>query len=346
MPPVIPAIGDAELLFSRDQRVRLTHLDKVFWPDRGYTKGDLLRYYAAVSRALVPHLRNRAMVMKRYPHGASGPSFFMKRTPNPHPSWLETCAIEHGSGSIIDFPLVQDVPALLWIVNLGCIDLNPWYARCDDYNRPDALYFDLDPGPGASFANVRQVALLVREALTVLGVPCYAKTTGSRGIHIGVPLTRGPLQKTVWQFAKALAQTLEARAPELVTAEYRIAKRPRGRVLVDYNQNAWGRTLASIYSVRPTPRATVSAPVTWDEIERGVELEAFDLETMPARLAAVGDLWRPMLAARGRVDLARIMSDAGQGSTLRPTKATRGARGAAQVVSTRTSARRRGGLQP
>src|SRR5438045_437243 len=140
------------------------------------------------------------MVMKRYPHGAAGEFFFMKRAPSPRPEWIETCSIEHGSGSVIDFPMVQDLASLLWIVNLGCIDLNPWYARCDDVNRPDALWFDLDPVPGTPFAKVRRTALLVRDGLTALGMTCYAKTTGSRGIHVAVPLVRGPLQKQVWAF--------------------------------------------------------------------------------------------------------------------------------------------------
>src|SRR6185503_3698306 len=264
------------------------------------TKGDLLRYYVAVAPWLLPHLRDRAMVMKRYPGGAGGPFFFMKRAPASRPAWIETCAIEHGSGSVIEYPMVQDLLSLLWLVNLGCIDLNPWYARCDDVQRPDYLHFDLDPVPGADFETVRAVALLLREVLDGLGMPSFPKTTGSRGIHVYVPIVRGPTQKAVWTEAKALAVALAARHGELVTAEYRVARRPAGRVLVDYNQNAWGRTLASVYSVRPSPRAAVSTPLTWREVERGARLEDFRLDTVPARLARVGDLFAPMLARRGR----------------------------------------------
>ena len=195
----------------------------------------------------------------------------MKRAPSPRPQWIETCAIAHGSGSIIDFPLVQDVAALLWVINLGCIDLNQWYARCDDVDRPDYLHFDLDPGEGATFERVRETGLVVRDALGALRMPVLVKTTGSRGLHVYVPIVRGPVQKEVWRFAKALAMELAARHPALITAEYRVAKRPKGRVLVDYNQNAWGRTLASIYSVRPRPRAPVSAPITWTELEAGCD---------------------------------------------------------------------------
>jgi bifunctional non-homologous end joining protein LigD len=246
------------------------------------------------------------MVMKRYPNGAAGDYFFMKRAPSPRPPWIETCAIEHGSGSVIDFPIVQDLLSLLWVVNLGCIDLNPWYARRDDVDRPDSLHFDLDPVPGATFATVREAALVLREALDGLGMPSYPKTTGSKGIHVYVPIVRGPTQKTVWEIAKTMAQALAQARPALLTAEYRIARRPKGRVLVDYNQNAWGRTLASVYSVRPQPRATVSMPVTWDEIEAGVEIGDFRLDNAPARIAEMGDLWKPLAAARGRFPLDRL----------------------------------------
>src|SRR6478609_6901732 len=243
--------SDVELTIA-GKRVKLTNLDKLFWRDARITKRELLQYYADVAPALLPHLRDRAMVMKRYPNGATGKCFFMKRVPEPHPSWIETCSITHASASVIDFPMIQDLASLLWVVNLGCIDLNPWYSRCDDVDRPDYFHFDLDPGPGAPFSRVLEAALLVRDALVALDLPVYAKTSGASGVHVYVPLKRGPLQKEVWTFTKAFAMTLAEKHPAILTAQYRIAKRPKGRVLVDYNQNAWGRTLASVYSVRPT----------------------------------------------------------------------------------------------
>ncbi len=281
----------------------LTSLGKTFWPEAGLTKRDLLQYYADVSPVLLPHLTDRAMVMKRYPNGIHGKCFFMKRTPPSRPGWIETCAIEHKSASVIDFPMANDLASLLWLVNLGCIDLNQWYARCDDTNRPDHLHFDLDPGPGVPFAQVRETALVVRDTLEALGMTPLVKTSGSTGMHLYVPIVRGPVQKDVWRVAKSLAIDLARRHPALITAEYRIADRPRGRVLVDYNQNAWGRTLASIYSVRPTEQATVSTPVTWREVEQGVELEAFRLDNVPDRVRKLGDLWKPLLQARGRFRL-------------------------------------------
>ena len=230
----------------------------------------------------------------------------MKRAPTPRPAWIETCSIEHGSGNVIDFPMIQDRAALLWVVNLGCIDLNQWYARCDDVDRPDYLHFDLDPGVGATFDRVLETSRVVRDALDALKMPSLVKTTGSKGLHVYVPIVRGPVQKQVWTFAKALAQELAGRHPALITAEYRVAKRPHGRVLVDYNQNAWGRTLASIYSVRPRPEATVSTPVTWKEIDRGVRIEDFTVKNVPARIARLGDLWKPLLQTRGRFNLVRV----------------------------------------
>ena len=301
----IPLDRDEVHLRLGERTVHLTNLRKPFWPELGLTKADLLRYYERMAPVLLPHLRNRAMVMKRYPQGAAGPFFFMKRTPSPRPPWTETCAIEHASGSIIDFPVVQDLASLLWLINLGCIDLNPWYARCDDTDRPDYLHFDLDPVPPTTFASVREAAVLTRDALTSVGIAPLVKTTGSSGMHIYVPIVRGPKQKEVWAFAKAFAHTLAGQHPRLITAEYRIANRPPGRILVDYNQNAWGRTLASVYSVRPKPRATVSTPVSWEEVERGIRQEDFRIDNVPARVEALGDLWAPLLAKRGRVRLER-----------------------------------------
>ncbi len=303
---IIP-VGKTDLTFKAGRNsVALTNLNKVFWPQRGFTKRDLLQYYLDVSHVLVPHVRDRAMVMKRYPNGIAGDFFFMKRTPSGHPDWLKKCTIRHASGNVIDFPIVDDVASLLWVVNLGCVDLNQWYATCDDVDRPDYLHFDLDPGD-AAFEKVRDTALVVRDGLRGLGIACYAKTSGSKGIHVYVPIVRGPLQKQVWTFSKAFAQTVAQQYPGFITSEYRISKRPSGRVLVDYNQNAWGRTLASVYSVRPTAGATVSAPVTWEEIEAGCTIEDFRIDNMPARIEQVGDMWAPMLKKSGRFKLETLL---------------------------------------
>jgi bifunctional non-homologous end joining protein LigD len=303
----IPGDRDNVVLPVDGKDVRLTNLRKIFWPALRLTKGDLLQYYADVADVLLPHLRDRAMVMKRYPHGAEGPFFFMKRAPAPRPAWIETCRIDHGHGNIIDFPMIQDRAALMWVINLGCIDLNQWYATCDDIDRPDYVHFDLDPGAGAGFDRVLDTARTVHEALDVLKMPSYVKTTGSKGLHVYVPIVRGPEQKQVWTFAKALAQELAARNPALITAEYRVAKRPPGRVLVDYNQNRWGSTLASVYSVRPRSEATVSTPVTWQEVRGGLRIEDFTTRNVPSRVARRGDLWKPLLSTRGRFNLGKYV---------------------------------------
>ena len=303
----IPTDADNVALTIAGREVRLTNLRKPFWPERGITKGDLLQYYADVSGLLLPHIADRAMVMKRYPHGAAGEFFFMKRAPVPRPAWIRTCAIDHGSSNIIDFPVIDDLPSLLWVVNLGCIDLNQWYARCDDVDRPDYVHFDLDPGAGAGFKQVLESAVIVRDALVTLKMKPLVKTSGSKGLHVYVPIVRGPVQKTVWTFAKALAVELAARHPSLMTSEYKVAKRPKGRVLVDYNQNAWGRTLASIYSVRPTPVASVSTPLDWSEVDKGIRIEDFTLENVRPRLRARGDLWKPLLGVRGRTNLETFL---------------------------------------
>src|SRR5688572_27532566 len=308
----IPNDVDNVTVSVAGREVRLTNLRKLFWPELGITKGALIQYYADVASVLLPHIRDRAMVMKRYPHGAGGAFFFMKRAPTPRPEWIRTCRIEHDSGNIIDFPVIDDLPSLLWVINLGCIDLNQWYARCDDIDRPDYVHFDLDPGRGATFDQVRECALVLKNALETLGMKPVVKTSGSKGMHVYVPIVRGPEQKAVWTFAKALAVELASRHRSLMTSEYRVANRPAARVLVDYNQNRWGSTLASVYSVRPTPHATVSTPLTWAEVADGARIEDFRIDNVPARVAEYGDLWKPLLVAKGRIDLNRFLQVTGK----------------------------------
>jgi bifunctional non-homologous end joining protein LigD len=280
---------EVELSFGR-RGVRLTNLEKVLWNQTGATKRELLQYYIDIAASLFPHLCDRAIVTKRIPASL--------------PDWIDTCAIEQGSGNVIEFPVINDLASLLWIVNLGCIELHPWQATCDDVNRPDCMLFVLDRMQGATFEHVAEAALLVRQALDQLEINSYAKTCGSRGIHIHVPVVRGPLQKDVWRFAKALAEGLAGEHTKLITAE----RRGRARVLVDYKQNVWGHTLASVYSVQPGGAAMVSTPVKWEEIERGIEPRQFRMDNVLARVSALGDLWKPILAQQGRLRLDRLLS--------------------------------------
>ena len=306
---VIPAEGAAASIVVEGKRVALTNLNKVFWPDLGLTKRDLLAYYDRVAPVLLPHVRDKAMVMKRYPNGIDKDFFFMKRAPAGRPEWIQTCAITHGSGNVIDFPMVQDRATLLWLINLGCIDLNPWYAPCSTPTQPDYLHFDLDPH-SAPFEYVREAALIVRDALQALGMKPFAKTSGGHGMHIYVAIKRGPDQHTVWGFAKQVSHELARVHSDILTAVYKVEKRPRNRVLLDYNQNRFGATLASIYSVRPNPYAGVSTPVTWDEVEGDLAPEHFTITNVLERLEKLGDLWKPLTQARGRFDLEALMGAA------------------------------------
>ncbi len=309
----LPKRRNAQLTIPQDTKeitlqmggkeLTLTNLSKVFWEEDWVTKANLLQYYADIASYLLPHIESRAMVLKRYPDGASGKFFFQKHAPASRPDWVPICEIQHPSANLVDFPVVNDLAGLLWAVNLGSIDLNPWYARCDDVDRPYYLHFDLDPTPGADFTLVRKAALVLRDELDALKIKSYPKTTGSRGIHIYIPIVRGPLQKEVWTFAKAFSVTAAQKYSKILTSEYRVAKRSPNRILVDYNQNAWGRTLASVYSARPKPHAPVSAPVTWEEVELGIEIGDFRMDNMVQRLAKVGDLYKPLLAQKGRFKL-------------------------------------------
>lgn len=298
---------DNETVSADGKKIALTNLNKVFWPKLKLTKRDLVAYYAAVAPYLLPHVRGRAMVMKRYPNGIDGEFFFMKRAPSTRPPWIETCEIGHRSGNVINFPIVQDRASLLWVINLGCIDLNPWYSPCETPDRPDFLHFDLDPND-SPFSAVREAALIVRDALRSMGMTPYVKTSGGKGIHVYVAIKRGPLQHQVWQLAKTISLELAKAHKDVLTSVYKKAARPRARVLLDYNQNRLGATLASVYSVRPNEFAGVSMPVTWEEVEAGIEPQNFTMRNALERLQRTGDLWKPLLQRRGRFDVGPLIA--------------------------------------
>ena len=275
------------------REVALTNLDKVFFPQRGLTKGDLIRYYLDLAPLVLNHVGGRPMLMKRYPNGAEGDFFYQKRVPKPHPRWLRTVTIPFPSGRTADFPVVTEAAGLAWIVNLGCIDLNTWPSRARDVERPDYLLIDLDPSEGNPWGDVREIALVVRDVMTELGLASYPKTSGATGLHILAPIKPELAFPHVRDFAQALAREVERRVPEIATTRWKVAEREG--VFVDYGQNARDRTIASAYSVRPTPDARASAPLRWDEVA-GVDPAAFTLETMRERVERVGDLtagmWR------------------------------------------------------
>ncbi|MEO7294704.1 MAG: DNA primase small subunit domain-containing protein [Candidatus Limnocylindria bacterium] len=267
--------------------VTISNPGKIFFADAGITKLDLVEYYLAVADGALLGVRDRPMALKRFVDGAGGEAFFQKRAPKSVPPFVRTVELSFPSGRTADEVVLENVAALAWVVNLGCIDLNPHPVRSGDLDRPDELRVDLDPGPGVSWADVRSVALVVREVLEELGYTAWPKTSGSRGIHIYVRISPEWPFGDVRRCALALAREVERRAPSLATSKW--WKEERHGVFLDYNQNAKDRTVASVYSVRPRPEATVSAPLTWDEVP-DAELGDFTLRSVPARYASLGDV--------------------------------------------------------
>ncbi|MBD0316951.1 MAG: DNA ligase D [Thermoleophilia bacterium] len=290
------------------RELRLSNLDKIFWPEEGITKGDLVEYYREVAPVLVPHLRDRPFTMKRYPDGVEGSHFFQKNAPEHMPDWIPTreyisTSRESRRKRMIAYPLVNDELGLMWMVNMGCIDMNCWYSRTDKPDRPDFVLFDLDPSPDVGFRETVRVALLLRELLDAIGLASYPKTSGSNGVHVLVPVSRRHTYADTRQFAEIVAGALARAHPHLVTTEWSRSKR-RG-VLVDANQNGEGKTIASVYSVRPRPGAPVSTPLRWDEVSEDLDPRDFTMEIALRRVERHGDLYEPVL--RGRQSLSAAL---------------------------------------
>ncbi len=266
--------------------IAVTNAGKVFFPEAGHTKLDLVQYYLSVAEGALRGVRDRPMILKRFPDGATGDPFFQKRAPAQRPDWVTTARIHFPSGRSADLVVCDDEADLAWVVNLGCIDLNPWPVRDGDLDHPDELRVDLDPTPGIPFAHVREVAMAVKDVLDGYGLRAFPKTSGSRGIHIYVRI------EPRWEFgdvrraALALGREVERRIPDLATTAW--WKEERRGVFIDYNQNARDRTIASAYSVRPTADARVSCPLDWSEVP-DVDPAAFTLATVPARFRERGD---------------------------------------------------------
>jgi DNA ligase D-like protein (predicted polymerase) len=275
-----------EVLTVAGREVTVTNPDKVYFPKAGHTKLDLVRYYLAVADGALRGVRARPMALKRFVDGAAGDFFFQKRAPASRPSWIRTVELSFPSGRTAEEIVLEDAAGLVWVANLGCIDLNPHPIRADDLDHPDELRVDLDPVPGVSWSQVRDVALVTREALEAVGLMGWPKTSGSRGIHINVRIERRWSYPQVRRAALALARDVEARAPTLATSKW--WKEERHGVFLDYNQNAKDKTVASAYSVRPTDDARVSFPLRWDEVA-DVVAEDFTMATVPALYAERGD---------------------------------------------------------
>ncbi len=268
------------------REVKITNPDKVFFPETGYTKLDLINYYVAVADGALRGVMRRPCVLKRFVDGAAGEPFFQKRAPANRPEWIDTARITFPSGRHADLMVCDEPADIIWAINLGCIDLNPWPVRASDVDHPDELRVDLDPTPEAGFEQVRDVAMTARDVLADLGMRGYPKTSGSRGIHVNVRIAPKWEFGDVRRAALALGREVERRVPEIATTKW--WKEERHGVFIDYNQNARDRTVASAYSVRPTPDARVSCPLDWDDVPTA-ELGAYTIETVPARFAERGD---------------------------------------------------------
>src|SRR2546425_4903025 len=295
------------------REVVITNPDKVFFPEAGHTKLDLVRYYLAVAEGALRGIVGRPVVLKRYVNGAAHEPFFQKRAPEQHPGWIETVELRFPSGRTAREIVVRDAAQLLWIVNLGCVDLNPHPVRADDLEHPDELRIDLDPGPGVSWDDLRRVALIVRDVLDEHQLQGWPKTSGTRGMHVNVRIERRWTFAQVRRAALALAREVDRRAPELATSKW--WKEERRGVFLDYNQNAKDRTVASAWSVRPTPDARVSMPLAWGEVA-DCDPAAFTLVTAPARLAERGDASAGIDAAVGSLDSLLELSAAQEAAGL------------------------------
>jgi len=301
-----------EILEVAGREVTVTNPHKVYFPRTGHTKLDLVRYYLAVADGAVRGVDGRPMALKRFVNGAEGEAFFQKRAPSSRPEWTETVELSFPSGRTADEIVVSDAAQLAWVVNLGCIDLNPHPIRAADLDHPDELRVDLDPMPGVPWSQIREVALLSREVLEGFGLVAWPKTSGSRGFHVYCRIEPRWTFTEVRRAAVALAREVERRSPDLATSKW--WKEERHGVFLDYNQNAKDRTVASAYSVRPTADARVSQPLRWEEVP-DCEPEAFTVDTVPERFARVGDPWEEMDSAVGSLepllDLAAQHDEAG-----------------------------------
>lgn len=274
--------------------VSFTHLDKIYWPEEGYTKFDLLKYYYAISKTILPYLKDRPLILKRYPNGISGQMFYQHNLEDA-PEFIRIYAKREPNGKLVHNPVAKDLAGLLYLVNLGTITMNPWFSQVRSIDKPDYFAFDLDPGDDASFEQVKMIALGIKTVLDEVGLKAYPKTSGSTGIHIYVPIKPEYSYKEIVPFAKKLATIVAERNPKDATVRRMTRDRRSDQVYIDYLQNIEGKSLASPYSVREKPHATVSAPLEWQEMTKKLSLDMFTIKTMPTRIKKKGDLFADVL---------------------------------------------------
>jgi bifunctional non-homologous end joining protein LigD len=297
--------GDVDLKVGKEI-VSLTNLDKVYWPEDGYTKGDLVRYYYEISKYILPYLKDRPLILKRYPNGIDKP-FFYQHDVDESPDYARAVAIEVEEGHVAHYLVCDNLATLLYVVNLSSIELHPWNSRTRNLGNPDWVVFDLDPGEGVEFAAICEVALRLKDVLGRAALECFAKTSGSRGIHVYAPLKPAHSYEEVADFAERAASIVAGELPRLATVERSLKKRPRGSVYVDHFQNARGKSVVAPYSARPRPGATVSAPLNWAEVKRGkVTPQEFTVENMRKRIERKGDLFNPALKLKQRLEAGAL----------------------------------------
>lgn len=267
---------------------KLSNLEKVFWQEENITKGDLIKYYLEIQGYLLPHVKNRPMVMKRYPDGIDSDFFYQKENPNYAPEWIKKVPIEEKTMIVVD-----NLDTLIWCINLGCIELHPWLSSIQNLKHPDIIVFDLDPEPPAMFGHTLEVALKIKNLLEAANLKGFPKTSGNEGLHIYVPIAPKYSFNIIKEVLKNLCDYLVDTYPELVTMEL-IKDKRAGKVYLDYLQNGYGKTMASVYSVRPTANAPVSTPLSWEEVEKGVNNKDFNIFTIKARLDEKGDIFAPV----------------------------------------------------
>ncbi|HWP45446.1 MAG TPA: non-homologous end-joining DNA ligase, partial [Blastocatellia bacterium] len=275
--------------------VKLTNLEKTYWPDDGYTKGDLIRYYYEVSKYILPYLKDRPLIMKRYPNGIAG-SYFHQHDVDEVPSYVRTVSLDVKEGHVVDYIVNDNLATLLYVANLGAIERHPWHSRVSNLDHPDWFVFDLDPGEGVAYSTICEVALRLRRVLEDLGFDCAAKTSGARGMHVYVPIRAAYSYEQVASLAEKVAALVAREVPDIATVERSIKKRGRDKVYVDHLQNARGKSIVAPYSVRPRRGATVAAPLEWSEVKRKkIEPQDFTIKNMLGRLERKGDLFKPVL---------------------------------------------------
>lgn len=288
-----------------EQTIEVSNLEKVFWPEEGYSKGDVLNYYAQISAYLLPHLQDRPLVLVRYPDGINGNHFYQKDFSKTAPPWLKTVSVKHSANKTVAYCLCNDLQTLLWLVNQGAIELHPWLSRTPSLRNPDYLVLDLDPAPASPFADVIFLALMFKQVLAEFGLQGFLKTSGASGLHIFVPLIPQYTYPQVTKAGEFLANIVAAAYPKQATVE-RLIKHRGERVYLDYLQNGYGKTLVSVYGLRPELRAPVSIPLTWEEISQTGPVSFhpadFNIKTAISRVEQVGDRFAPVLSLKQNLD--------------------------------------------